>query len=374
MSERGIEVGGLPLLPPYGVESRAITMENRTGARGAGGKAMAGRKGAPAHFDFQPGETFTLAEIEEPGCIRHIWITTPPGQPLRDRNLILRIYWDGQGHPSVECPLSDFFGVAHGRRVPFSSALTVMAEGRGLSCYYAMPFARSCRITIENDTNESAGPLFFQIDYTLGDAVAPGSGYFHCQFRRQNPTTLREDYVLLDGLVGRGRFLGCVVGIRTLDAHWWGEGEMKFYLDGDRENPTICGTGAEDYVCSAWGLSRHHTPYHGCPLHLAGEQERNSLVSFYRWHVQDPIWFHRTLKATLQQLGGAPTAALRERLEGDSSLAVGPTGAEGDFTVYERQDDVSSAAFWYQTLPTVPFPTLPGRALRSIGLEKRAGE
>lgn len=368
-------LGGLPLVPPAGVESRSISWENRTGAKGAGGQAGNGRKGSPAISPLAAGETVTLAEMEGPGCVRHIWITTPPDLPLQDRNLILRFYWDGQAQPSVECPLGDFFGIAHGRRRPFSSALTSMPEGRGLSCFYAMPFRRHCRITAENDSGEDIRHLFYQVDYTVGDSLDADTGYFHAQFRRQNPTVLKEDYVLLDGVEGRGRFLGCVVGVRTLDQHWWGEGEFKFYLDADTDFPTICGTGAEDYVCSAWGLGAHQTPYHGCPLYARGaEKGLDALVSFYRWHILDPIWFHRNLRVTVQQMGGAGVEEIRARVE-RGELEVPTPFTEGQtFTLFERQDDFSSAAFWYQPLPTAPFPALPDRALRSVGLELRPSE
>ena len=268
MSFTSVDVGGLPLVPHEGLTSRSASQENPTGAKGRGGQAGQTRKGAPCITPFRAGEIVTLADIDGPGCIRHVWLTTPPGNPGHDRNLIVRCYWDGQAQPSVECPLGDFFGMAHGRRRPFASALTSMPEGRGLSCYYAMPFRQHARITLENDAGEDVPLLFYQVDYTQGDHLDEQTGYFHAQFRRENPTTLRQDYVVLDGVEGRGRFLGCVIGVRTLDAHWWGEGEFKFYLDGDTDYPTICGTGAEDYACSAWGLGVHHTPYHGCPLYV----------------------------------------------------------------------------------------------------------
>ncbi|HZP80399.1 MAG TPA: glycoside hydrolase family 172 protein [Chthonomonadaceae bacterium] len=375
MNSTGISLGGLPLTPPPGVESRAITAENPEGAKGAGGRAGNGRKGAPALSPLPAGQTVTLADIQGPGCIRHIWITTPPGYPLQDRNVILRFYWEGQEQPSVECPLGDFFGMAHGRRRPFASALTLMPEGRGLSCYYTMPFRQRARITVENDSGEDVAHLFYQIDYTVGDELTADTACFHAQFRRQNPTTLKQDYVILDGVQGRGRFLGCVVGLRTLDDHWWGEGEFKFYLDGDKDYPTLCGTGSEDYACSAWGIGVHDTPYHGCPLYARGEKGAlDALISYYRWHILDPIYFHKDIKVAVQQMGGASVAAVRERVE-RGELEVPTPLAEGQqFTLFERQDDYCSTAFWYQTLPTAPFPAFPDRALRSVGLEKRPSE
>ena len=373
--EIGIRMGGLSLIPPKGVESRSISEENRTGARGAGGKAGKGRKGAAAVTPFGKGATHILAEIDGPGCIRHIWITTPPDYILQDRNLILRIYWDGQAHPSVECPLSDFFGVAHGRRRPYASALTVMAEGRGLNCFFAMPFRQHCRITLENDSGQDVLHLFYQVDYTVGDPLEAETAYFHAQFRRQNPTVLKEDYVALDGVEGKGRFLGCVVGLRTLEKFWWGEGEFKFYLDGDTDYPTLCGTGSEDYACSAWGLGVHHAPYHGCPLYVnSGNDNLDDLVSFYRWHVLDPIYFHENIRVTIQQIGCALVEQVKERVDSGELEVPFPLFPGQSHTFFERQDDYCSTAFWYQTLPTVLFPTLPDHALRSIHLERRATE
>lgn len=379
VSSFSIDVGGLPLVPPAGVQSRSISQENPNGAKGAGGQAGNGRKGAPSLGPLRAGETVTIADVDGPGCIRHIWLTTPPGNPLHDRNLILRCYWDGQTQPSVECPLGDFFGMAHGRRRHFASALTSMPEGRGLSCYYAMPFHQHARITVENDTGEDVPLLFYQIDYTIGDLWNEDCGYFHCQFRRENPTTLRQDYVVLDGVAGRGRFLGGVIGIRTLDAHWWGEGEFKFYLDGDTDYPTICGTGSEDYAGSAWGLGVHHTLYHGCPLYLhqhenGPNRDLNALVSYYRWHILDPIYFHENIRVAVQQMGGAFVNQVRERIERGDMILPTPLTPDQAFTLFERQDDMSSAAFWYQTLPTQPFPIFSDRALRSISLEPRLEE
>jgi hypothetical protein len=379
MSFTSVDIGGLPLVPHDGLYSRSLSQENPTGAKGAGGQTGQTRKGAPCITPLRAGETVTLADIDGPGCIRHIWLTTPPGNPQHDRNLIVRCYWDDQASPSVECPLGDFFGMAHGRRRPFTSALTSMPEGRGLSCYYAMPFLKRARITLENDAGEDVPFLFYQINYTQGDHLDEQIGYFHAQFRRENPTMLRQDYVVLDGVQGRGRFLGCIIGIRTLDAHWWGEGEFKFYLDGDTDYPTICGTGAEDYACSAWGLGIHHTPYHGCPLyahqHAEGpDRDRDALVSYYRWHVLDPMYFHSDIKITAQQIGGASVAQVRDRIENGTLETVTPLQSGQEFVLFERQDDMSSAAFWYQTLPTMPFPPLPDRALRSVGLELRTEE
>ncbi len=367
-------IEGTPLYAPT-LESRAQTKEDVLGEKGKGGMAGGGRKGAACHAPLKDGETYEFLNVKGPGCVRHIWITTPPGNPQLDRNLILRFYWDGQKIPSVEAPLADFFGVAHGRRAAFSSRFVTMGEGRGLNCYFPMPFAKGGRATVTNDSGQDLPMFFYQVDYTVGDEVNLETPRFHAQFRRMTRTELRKDFVLLDGVRGKGRFLGCVVGLRTLCPYWWGEGEMKMYIDGDKDYPTICGTGSEDYVCSAWGLGQFQAPDFGAPF------MKENLVSFYRWHAMDPVYFHKDIRVTLQQLGGCFMGEAKqdqekvEKLIAEGLMDLGrPISDEKIFLLFERADDVCSTAFWYQTLPTQPFPEFPNRELRSAFIEKREGE
>src|SRR5262245_37414638 len=294
----------LPLISD-GVASRAISWENRTGAVGAGGQDKAGRKGSPCIPVIASGETVTLMDMSGCGIIRHIWITIPDRSPEAMRNMILRMYWDGSTVPSVEVPLGDFFGVAHGRTVPLTTALTTMTLGRGFNCYYDMPFRTHAKVTVQNDLPDGRkmDAFFFQIDYELRDSLSAKAGYFHAQFRRQNPTVMLQDYVILDDVQGPGYFLGCVIGVRALGPEWWGEGEMKFYIDGDSQWPTSCGTGTEDYFGGAWGMDSYQTPWHGCPVLLKPPAAPNSVASMYRFHVSDPVYFRRSLKATMQQIG-----------------------------------------------------------------------
>jgi hypothetical protein len=335
---------GFPTIPD-GAESRAITWENRTGEKGAGGKEREGRKGSPAIPKIKNGETVTLMDVAGPGIIRHIWITIPDRSPQALRNMILRMYWDENEIPSVEVPLGEFFGSAHGRAVPLVSAYTTMTLGRGFNCYYPMPFAKHAKVTVTNDMpdNKDMGSFFFQIDYELRDELPDKTGYFHVRFSRQNPTIEKQDYVILDHVQGPGFFLGCVIGVRSLGPHWWGEGEMKFYMDGDTDYPTICGTGTEDYFCAAWGMDLYQTPYHGCTLNLTNEHFKHPLVSMYRWHDKDPVYFRKEFKATMQQIGYH----------------------QG---LFERSDDWSSAAFWYQAKPTTHRAPFPDRAARTADI------
>ncbi len=286
------------------------------------------------------------------------------------RNLILRFYWDGQKTPSVEAPIGDFFGMPHGRTVAYESAYICVPEGRGFNCFFPMPFAQQARLTIANESGEDAGSVFFQIDYTAGDTVDGGTPYFHAQFRRTSNTTLGQDYVILDEVKGKGRYMGVNIGIvdRFLGANvWWGEGEVKMYIDGDTDYPTICGTGTEDYLLSAWGLGVWQYRYAGS-LFPYGK-----YISFYRFHGPDPVYFSQDIKVTIQQLGWDGG--------GDKDPAPGeplaPYMARGEYKkvpnrggLFERVDDVCSTAYWYQTLPTQPFPPFPSAEVRSLALEE----
>jgi len=364
-----ILIGGLALSSST-ITSHAITAENPTGAKGQGGKAMGGRKGMPCLWNFKKDSIYTFAEIEGPGVIRHIWITVLNNEPnpAKMRNLILRFYWDDQDTPSVEVPLSDFFGVSHGRTRPLESEFLMIAEGKGFNCYFPMPFKKNARLVIHNESDEDVTPAFFyQVDYTLGDKITEDTPYFHAQFRRDLNTTMYEDYVILDGIEGKGRFIGANIGV--VDRFhgknvWWGEGEVKMYIDGDSDYPTICGTGSEDYAGSAWGLGEFSSRYFGAPL------IENQFISFYRFHVLDPIYFSNDIKVTIQQIGndGSPDRA-------DPEGKLGELISKGWYKKdhlgggnFERVDDYCSTAYWYQTLPTKPFPVSPDKIIRSNNL------
>lgn len=329
--------------------SRSVSFENPTGAPGAGGTVAGplgvGRKGAPARM-IASGETVTLMDVTGPGTIRHVWLTTAPLAAVM-RSTVVRAYWDGQEHPSIEAPLGDLFGFAHGRIVPYQSAVHSVGIKGALNLWLPMPFTKSARIEL---TNESGGsiPLFFQIDYTLGDVHAADVGRLHVLFRRENPTTLGRDFELLPRRTGKGRFLGTVIGVRSLGPLWWGEGEMKAYLDGDTEFPTIVGTGAEDYVGLSWGMQATPFLYHGASLNDSG------FVSMYRWHVVDPIYWSRDIRITIQQIGydGSPM---------DPATYLS--------SLVERSDDWSCASFWYEPVPSAPLPPPADTATRTADLE-----
>ena len=321
-----------------GLVSRSISFENPTGEPGEGGKTAsklgAGRKGRPMQ-DVLPGGTVTLCDIAGPGVIRHIWVTTR-GEPVNLRSLVLRAYWDGQEHPSIECPVGDFFGFAHGKVMAYASAVHAVGRKAGMSIYLPMPFVRRARFTLTND-GPKAQPLFYQIDYTLGDAHPADVGRLHVLFRRENPTTLKKDFHLLPQRNQKGRFIGSIIGIRATHGNWWGEGEVKVYMDGDTAYPTICGTGSEDYVGLSWGIQQTPFLYNGCSLN------ENKFVSMYRWHLPDPIAWQKECRITIQQIAW------------NKGLA-------------EVTDDWSCATFWYEPAPSAPLPAMPDAKARTAGI------
>jgi D-arabinan exo alpha-(1,3)/(1,5)-arabinofuranosidase (non-reducing end) len=348
------------------LESRAITAENPRGERGAGGTAAGGRKGS-AWVDVAPGDAALLVDFPGPAVVRHFWLTYPPGSPEQMRSVWLEVNYDGRAEPSISTSVPDFFAMPHGRPVPLDSAMISVHEGRGFNSYFPMPFRDSIRVVIHNDSDRRI-LLFYQLDLTVGE-IDSDVGYLHASFRRENPTTLGRDFVIEDGLRGPGRFVGASVGIRPLGrpASWYGEGEVKIFLDGDDEHPTICGTGLEDYVGSAWGMRAHQAQLAGVPLLVRADDDapQPELVSFYRWHLPDPIVFEDEIRVTLQQIGATWFTRMSEfeafkaeneaagsgwtTLEDMSTEQRDQAVAEGLVArgLYERRDDVCAVAYTY---------------------------
>ena len=284
-------------------ESRSISAENFTGEKGKGGMAIHGTGESCARdlgqgwkispsVNIKAGETFCLADFAGPAMIKHIWMTCTGG----NRKLILRIYWDGSDTPSVETPLNDFFACADFQSFSqLTSAAVCLNPGRAFNCYWEMPFYKNCRITLENiDDNELT--VYYQIDYILTE-LPDNCAYFHAQFRRVNPLPYKEVYTILDHVQGNGQYVGTYLFWQVNNNGWWGEGEIKFYLDGDDEFPTSCGTGTEDYFCGAYNFdvngkyTEFCTPYAGLPkvIRPDGLYSANTKFSVYRWHICDPI-------------------------------------------------------------------------------------
>lgn len=338
-------------------QTRSIGPENFTGEKGKGGMATHGN-GEGASRELGQGwkvspsvtvkahSTFTLADIAGPGAVQQMWMTPAPLD--KTRWFILRIYWDGETNPSVECPLGDFFACGWGKFCQISSIPVCVNPGSGFNSYWQMPFRKQCRITLEN-RDDNAMTIYYQVNYTLTQ-VPDDAAYFHAQFRRENPLKAKGQYTILDGVEGKGQYVGTYLAWGVHNNGWWGEGEIKFFMDGDKEFPTICGTGTEDYFCGSYdfdttgpdGKSHYtefSTPYTGMPQVIRGDGHYSAQQRFglYRWHIVDPVRFQKDLKVTIQALGW-----------------------QSGGRYLQLQDDIASVAFWYQTEPHKPFPPLPG--------------
>jgi hypothetical protein len=342
-------------------KTRSISPENFTGEKGKGGMATEGTGAGPARglgqgWKISPSvkipskTTFTMAEINGSGAIQHMWLT-PAG--IKWRYAILRIYWDDEKEPSVEAPLGDFFCMGWNQYASVNSMAVCVNPGSAFNCYWVMPFRKKARITIENLADEEFR-LYYQVDY-VETTVPDDAAYFHAQFRRVNPLPYKDVYTLVDGIKGKGHYVGTYIAWGVHNNGWWGEGEIKFYIDGDKDFPTICGTGTEDYFCGSYDFDvrkknsagvdqveyqEFNTPYVGLPQVIRGDGHYQVMQRFgmYRWHIPDPIRFEKDLKVTIQALGW-----------------------RGDGRYLPLQDDISSVVFWYQTEPHGAFPKLPER-------------
>ena len=346
----GMHLGNLARLSR--ARTRSISPENFTGEKGKGGMATDGTGAACARdlgvgwkispsVRIAPGETRTLADVRGSGAIQHIWMTLTGHW----RHSILRIYWDNQETPSVECPAGDFFACGWGQYAQISSLAVCVNPGSAFNCYWEMPYRSGFRVTMTNIAAQEM-TLYYQITFTETD-VPDDLAYFHAQFRRVNPLPYKQVYTILDGVRSQGQYVGTYMAWGVNNNGWWGEGEIKFYIDGDDEYPTICGTGTEDYFCGSYnfdvgkdqgGYREFTTPYSGLAQVIRPDGLYRSQMRFgmYRWHMTDPIRFERDLRVTIQALGWR---------SGGRYLPL--------------QDDIASVAYWYQTLPTAPFPPLP---------------
>jgi hypothetical protein len=360
----GMGLGNLSRLSK--AQTRSISPENFTGEKGqaamsADGPAMNAARDLGQGWKVSPyvrvpaGETFVMADVKGEGAIQQIWLT-PAGTW---RFAVLRIYWDGETEPSVECPVGDFFACGWGQYAQVSSLPVCVNPGSAFNCYWEMPFRKGFKMTIENIAakprpNEAPTAnqftVYYQINYALTD-VPDDAAYFHAQFRRVNPLPYKDVYTIVDGIKGWGHYVGTYMAWGVHNNGWWGEGEIKFYLDGDTKFPTIAGTGTEDYFCGSYDFDakapdgsiqyrEFTTPYTGLPQVIRGDGHYQVMQRFglYRWHIMDPIRFEKDLKVTIQALGWR---------SGGRYLPL--------------QDDIASVAFWYQTEPHAKFPKLPDR-------------
>jgi len=344
----GMHLGNLSTLSK--AQTRSISAENFNGEKGKGGMATTGTGAHSARLlgqgwkvspsiDIAPKQTVTLAEITGSGAIQQIWLTV---HPTYWRKLVIRFYWDGETAPSVEVPLGDFFCNGWGVRCNVQSIPVAVNPAGGFNCYWEMPFRKSARITVESLTDEEIKGFYYQINYTLTD-VPDDAAYFHAQWRRSNPLPYKTVHTLVDGIKGQGQYVGTYLAWGVNNNGWWGEGEIKFYMDGDVDFPTICGTGTEDYFGGAWNFEHptgqygvFSSPYSGMPQVIKpdGLYQSQQRFGMYRWHVMDPIRFQQDLKVTIQALGW--------RKEGYLPM----------------KDDIASTVFWYQSEPHAAFPKI----------------
>jgi hypothetical protein len=365
----GMGLGNLSRLSK--AQTRSVSPENFTGEKGKAamstdGPALSAARDLGQGWKVSPyvrvpaGETFVMADVKGEGAIQQIWLT-PAGTW---RHAILRIYWDGETEPSVECPVGDFFACGWGQYAQVSSLPVCVNPGSAFNCYWEMPFRKGFKMTIENiaakprtgeapTTNQFT--VYYQVNYTLTD-VPDDAAYFHAQFRRVNPLPFKDVYTILDGVKGQGHYVGTYMAWGVHNNGWWGEGELKFYMDGDSKFPSIAYTGTEDYFCGSYDFDakapdgsiqyrEFTTPYAGLPQVIRGDGHYQVMQRFglYRWHIMDPVRFEKDFKVTIQALGWQ---------SGGRYLPL--------------QDDIASVAFWYQTEPHVKFPTLPERDYLAI--------
>ena len=285
-----------------------------------------------------PGQTLTLAELTGPGRIAHIWFTIADNEKFYGKKLVLKMYWDGEKNPSIESPMNDFFCEGHGLDYQVDSLpIRVTSNGRGRNCYFPMPFRKSARIEVTNEGKEPVHALYWYIDWQKLPSLPKDAAYFHAKYRQEFPCRKGSDYLIMFAR-GKGHYVGCNLSVRCREPQWWGEGDDRFYIDGET-TPSLNGTGSEDYFCDGWGLRQIDGLFYGCPL-MEGLDTYNRTTA-YRFHIQDPVPFTKSLKVTIEHKGAGPL----------------PDGQWSGFK--ERFDDFSSVAYWYQVEPHVEFFKMP---------------
>jgi hypothetical protein len=370
------------------IKPRWFSFENINGGKGSGGKENNGAKGHPCDY-IKPGESKTLLEMNEAGIINRIWITINDRSPEMLRSLRLDMYWDNEKKPAVSVPFGDFFGVGLGQTASFENALFANPEGRSFNCFIPMPFKKAARIVITNESAKNLDMIFFDIDVQLLKSWDEDFLYFHAYWHRDTATTLSQDYEILPDVKGKGRFLGSNVGVicnKDYKGFWWGEGEVKMYLDGDTEYPTLAGSGTEDYIGTAWGQGKFNLSYTGC---LVADAEKDSW-SFYRFHIPDAVYFENQCRVDIQQIGGGPKADVKKLIDKgvrlipvtiheipvlhhiysrDSISKLDNPGLPDGWVNFYRSDDYSSVAYFYLDRPADELPPIQGVGMRIYNLK-----
>lgn len=372
---------------PTGSSSRWVSFENISGSKGEGGKENNGAKGH-AFEKLRAGKSVNLVDIRGAGTIKRIWLTFSDRSPEMLRSLRIEMFWEGSDKPAVSAPVGDFFGIGIGKRLPFENALFSDPEGRSFNCIIPMPFKEQARITLTNESGKDLIALFYDVDLLM-EPHGANMLYFHTYWSRANPTTLAEDFKILPEIEGKGRYLGTNIGILTNDKYpgsWFGEGEVKIYLDGDTEYPSLVGTGTEDYIGTAYGQGTFAHRYQGSPV----ASPETGEYAFYRYHIPDPVYFRKSILVSIQQIGGAMKDVVRDYLQNGAPLIPVSLANDQGFTMlfgqghskslddpelpdgwvnFYRRDDVSATAYFYMDKPSNELPPLPPSAVRSSGLK-----
>lgn len=374
---------------PEGVKTGLSSFENMNGVKGAGGKTNKTAKGN-AFEPLKAGESKVLLNTNEPGIIQRMWFTIQNRDPQMLRSLRFQIFWDGAAKPAVDVPFGDFFVANLGKTVAFQSALFSSPEGRSYNCYIPMPYRKAAKVVLTNEGTTDQPLLFYDIDFISVKTIPADALYFHAYWTRQKDNKLKEDFEVLPVLKGKGRFLGMSVGVHSdpiYDQTWWGEGEVKMYVDGDKDYPTINGTGTEDYIGTGWGLGAYSNWYQGCPV--ASDSLRQYV--FYRWHLPDAVYFTKDFRVTLQQIGGGdyslvkelvnkkvpliPVSVANEKFTRLFELPNTPDINDPDFPKgwvnFYRVDDYSAVSYFYLDKPFSNLPALPALSLRTANFKNK---
>ncbi|HTM97314.1 MAG TPA: glycoside hydrolase family 172 protein [Pedobacter sp.] len=369
------------------VNSKLISFENMTGVKGNGGKENDGAKGH-ATETISPGATRTIVNFNGTGIVQRMWYTISERSPEVLRSIRLKIFWDGADKPAVDVPFGDFFGIGLGQKRPFESVFFSDPEGKSFNCFIPMPFRKQVRILFVNESQLNVN-LFYDVAILETPQHSDDVLYFHAFWNRKITNELGRDFEILPLIKGKGRFLGANIGVITDSLYkgtWWGEGEVKMFIDNDTKYPTINGTGTEDYVGAAWGLGTFNHQYQGCLV----ADNKAGYYSFYRYHVPDEIYFNSTLKVTLQELGGTSLEIARELYQKGikikpviansktgylklNALKTAPKITDEQFrpggVLFYRVDDYSATSYFYLDKPTNDLPALQPLAERTYNLK-----